>query len=105
MGRESSNELFYVMGEKGHTLIGLETAERLGILRINSLSVNSVQTLNQIEMSNKIKDVNIVLSIDKSVRPVQQPYRRIPAPLEKAVKLKLDELRECGIIERVDHSE
>lgn len=66
----------------------------MGILRINSLSANSVQTLNQIEMSNKIKDVNIVL-----------PYRSIPAPLEKAVKLKLNELRECGIIERVDHLE
>lgn len=42
------------------------------------------------------------LAIDNSVKPVKQPYRRIPAPLEKKVNEKLDELLDKDIIEIVD---
>ena len=49
-----------------------------------------------------IKDVIIEIPIDLSVRPVAQPYRRIPIPLEERVLRKLDELEELGIIEKVN---
>lgn len=61
------------------------------------MSVDSVRTLNRIGKSNKIKNVGVVLRIDESVRPVRQLYRRVPALLERAVKLKLKGLRESGL--------
>lgn len=40
--------------------------------------------------------------IDESVKPVVQPYRRVPIALEEKVEAKLDELLRLGIIEQVN---
>ena len=42
-----------------------------------------------------------MLSIDKSVKPVQQPIRRIPISLEAQVEKKLEDALKLGIIEPV----
>lgn len=44
------------------------------------------------------------IKIDKSVPPVRQAFRRIPIPLEKLTLLKLKELEEQDIIERVNEA-
>jgi hypothetical protein len=44
----------------------------------------------------------VTLQIDKSITPVAQSPRRIPHHLKKKVNDKLQEMRECGIIERAD---
>lgn len=46
--------------------------------------------------------VSIKLDIDSRVRPVAQPYRRIPIPLESKVNKKLEEMFQAGIIEKVE---
>lgn len=43
----------------------------------------------------------IAIPIDKTVKPVIQPYRRIPIPLENKVNAKLTELKDSDIIEEV----
>lgn len=48
-------------------------------------------------------DVKAYIHIDKSIKPVIQPYRRIPIALEKRVVLKLNEMLEQDIIEYVNH--
>ena len=49
----------------------------------------------------KIKDIVVQLSIDKSIKPIQQPLRRIPIALEVKVEEKLKEALDLGIIEEV----
>ena len=43
----------------------------------------------------------ISIPIDKTVRPVIQPYRKMPIPLEERVDSKLAELEAMGVIEKV----
>lgn len=90
---------FYVANEFGKFLIGWQTSFTLGILKIG-YEINHIN-----EEFGKIKDVQIEIPIKKDVKPVQQPYRRIPAPLEKSVDEKIDELLEKGIIEKTDNSD
>lgn len=89
---------FYVVSQGKKTLIGRKTAEELGVLRIG-LNVNEVSTKQPFP---KIKGVQVKLSIDQSVPPVCQPYRRIPIPLEELVEKKLNELLDMDIIEAVE---
>lgn len=56
------------------------------------------------EEFGKIKDVEVEIPIKPDVKPVQQPYRREPAPWEKIVDDKIDELFQKGIIEKVKTS-
>ena len=50
----------------------------------------------------RMKDVELRLDIDKSVKPVIQCTRRIPFSQRKAVESKIGELVKEGIIERVE---
>ncbi len=51
------------------------------------------------EKIGRLKGHKVHLHIDKSVRPVQQPYRRIPYHLVKAADEELDELQRNGVLE------
>ncbi|XP_055842044.1 uncharacterized protein K02A2.6-like [Episyrphus balteatus] len=89
---------FYVIANGRQSLLGRETALRLQVLKLGL-------TINQLEDSQpfpKIKDIKVHLSIDKSVKPVQQPLRRIPSALEEKVELKLNEAARQDIIEPVN---
>ena len=46
-----------------------------------------------------LKDLKVHLHIDKSVKPVVQPYRRIPYHLAEAAKKELDDLITNDILE------
>lgn len=88
---------FYVVKDYGKILIGYETGIPLGILKMGE-NVNNVEHASVL---SKIKDFVIDIPIDESVKPVAQPYRRIPVPIEAAVDQKIDELLQNGIIEKV----
>ena len=50
----------------------------------------------------KLKNKQISLDIDPTVKPVTQPYRRIPFNLREKVQDKTTELLDLGIIEPVE---
>ncbi|KAJ6648539.1 Retrovirus-related Pol polyprotein [Pseudolycoriella hygida] len=115
----SCNADFYVFRDCGKVLIGYDTAQTLGILKMGE-NVNQINETNQTDGTihtdrfddlsqtnaigklGKIKDFVVDIPIDANVKPVAQPYRRVPVPLEAAVDKKIDELEEAGIIEKKD---
>lgn len=91
---------FYVVKDYGKILIGYETGVPLGVLKIG-------ENVNQVEHGqlNKIKDFVVEIPINNEIKPVAQPYRRVPVPIEAAVDRKIDELLEKGIIEKVEKND
>lgn len=90
---------FYVIVGGSQCLLGRETSEQLGLLKI-CVDVNSISA--PVKPFPKFKEVLVDISINKDVRPVIQPYRHIPIPLEVKVNKKLEELVHQDIIEKVD---
>ncbi|KAG6440823.1 hypothetical protein O3G_MSEX001465 [Manduca sexta] len=89
---------FYVVKGGTRDLLGKETAIALKVLKlgleVNSVSVNSFP---------KIKDVVLNISINKTMKPIAQPCRRVPIPLEEKINKKIDELVKLDIIEPVNN--
>lgn len=79
---------------------GHETATQLGILKlgvgINHILLNEESS----ELFPKYKDIMVEIPVDTSIKPVTQPYRRIPISLEQKISKKIDELK-SNIIEEV----
>lgn len=98
-GREE-RAIVYVIEGGTRDLLGKETATRLGVLKIG-VEVNEIEDLPTTQPFPKIKDVLVDIPIDDTVKPVSQPYRRIPIPLETKVGNKIQELLDCDIIEEV----
>lgn len=90
---------FYVLENFGKILIGYKTGVPLGVMKIGE-NVNHV--VRNTKVLGKIKGFKIDIPIDENVKPVAQPYRRVPVPLEEAVDRKVEELWESGIIEKVN---
>lgn len=95
IGRKKTQATFYVIQEGTKNLLGKNTAITLGVLHLGTL-------VNTIETFPKFKDISVDIPIDKSVKPVSQPYRRIPIPLEEKVNRKIEELINQDIIEKVE---
>ncbi|XP_064462921.1 uncharacterized protein K02A2.6-like [Ornithodoros turicata] len=96
-----------VVNKVAENIIGYETADALGIIKI-TLNINAEQTLDPQEEfpqlfqgMGKLKGLQVHLHVDPSVTPVAQPHRRIPLHIRKAVEEKLKELEDGDIIERV----
>lgn len=90
------NSTFYVIENGTRDLLGRITANSLGVLQIN-VDVNLVE----IEEFPKLKDIVVTIPIDDSIKPIAQPYRRIPIRLEEKVERKINELLKKDIIEEV----
>lgn len=90
---------FYVADEMGKFLLGYDTAKLLGVLKIGA-DVNNIDDKMLVMLSN-ITDVSVEIPMKAFIKPVQQPYRRIPAPLEKAVDEKISKMLQQDIIEEV----
>lgn len=89
---------FYVVKDYRKALIGYETGIPLGVMKIG-------ENINQVEQQSsmsKIKGFVVDIPLKENVKPVAQPYRRVPVPLEEAVDKKIDELLEQGIIDKVN---
>ncbi|CAK1595187.1 unnamed protein product [Parnassius mnemosyne] len=90
----------YVIKNGSRNLLGKDSAIRLGVLKVG-VSINHVDQ----ELSKqfpKFKGILVEIPINKSIKPVIQPYRRIPIPIEENIKRKIKELLDADIIEEVD---
>lgn len=88
---------FYVIRGGQRCLLGDATSKSLGILKVG-LDIHQIET--DIKPFSKIKDVQVQIHMDPDIKPVFQPLRRIPMPLEDAVNRKLEQLLARDIIER-----
>ncbi|XP_028418333.1 uncharacterized protein K02A2.6-like [Dendronephthya gigantea] len=105
---------FYVVKKNvkaGGSLICYKTAHELGLVTV----VNQVEDIKPSVDSwlrnkyqsvfsgiGKMKNHQVKLHIDETVKPVAQPHRRIPFHVRKQVELKLKEMEDDDIIERVE---
>ena len=111
------DKIYVVSGNYG-SLLGKTTAEKLDVLHIRpppqvrTLKINqpaipqSTYEINQ-QYSDLFKGVGLLknvkpkLHIDPSVRPVQQPSRRIPYHTKENVSSELKRLLELDITEKI----
>ena len=107
--RSTRAESLVIKG-RGMSLLGEVTATEFGVLKvgINIAVVTTkahdlkLQYPEVFEGVGKLKDKQISLDIDPTVKPVAQPYRRIPFNLREKVQDKTTELLELGIVEPVE---
>lgn len=97
-GKQEIIATFFVIDGGDVSLVGKDTAKRLGILKLG-LNVN---TIEQILPFPKVKNVKVKLTIDPTVKAVRQPLRKVPVTVELAVEQKLDEALHREIIEKVN---
>lgn len=95
-GLRTTNGTFYVINGGTRNLLGKDSAIELEVLRVGV-------GINQVQMKEfpKLTDILVEIPIDETIKPVAQPYRRIPVPLEQKVKEKIQELLDDDIIEEV----
>lgn len=110
--RSLSGVTFYVIEEKGQPLLGKVTAMELGVLQIGV--PDKVFTVEDWKSEllrkypecftglGKLKDFQMKIPLDESVKPVIQPLRRVPYHLREKLEGKLQELESLDIIEKVD---
>ena len=110
-GSQNVKAEFIIINEcKQPSLLGLETARQLGVLKIG-IDVNNVSTGDYASVLEEYKDLfdgvgkftgpAIKIGIDPSVAPVAQPYNRVPFALRDKVEAKLKQLVDSDIIESV----
>lgn len=93
-GRSAVAEFFVV--EKGQKcLLGDQTAKQLEVLKVGA----DINQVGKLEPFACIKDVEVHVHMQSHVKPVVQPVRRLPIPLEAEVNRKLDEMLSRDIIE------
>ena len=106
---------FTVVKGPGKPLLGKYTAEKLNVLRVGPPSDPLACTITSegdagdvlqdfadiFQGVGKLKDFQLKLHINKNVKPVAQPVRRLPFGLRGKVDKKLDELLQEDIIEKV----
>lgn len=103
-GKSSSEEFHIVKGATG-SLVGCDTAVRLGLVAFANVIASDpyAQLLkdyaDRFEGIGKLKDVQVKLHIDDSVQPRQQRTRRVPFHLRDQVEQELQTLMEQDIIE------
>ena len=106
-----------VIEEAQICVLGRHTAVKLGLLHIGPIEhVNTVQPQDTTAFTadiedkykdcfqglGKLKDFQLKLHVDDSIQPVAQPVRRIPFSVRKQVEMKLKQLEEDDVIERVN---
>lgn len=105
----------YRCGKSWQSLLGRDAAEKLNVLRVGppnfpqaysmtseGTSVDVVKNFPDIFTGvGKLKDYQLKLHVNKDVKPVAQPVRRLPFGLREKVDKKLDELLKEDIIGEV----
>lgn len=87
---------FFVIKNGQRCLLGDSTAKELGVLKIG-VNINQIDA--KAKALSKIDGLQIHIHMNREVKPVFQPVRRLPVALEDAVNRKLDELMNRDIIE------
>jgi len=99
-GKKEVIDTFMVVERGSISLLGKHTAITLGVLKLGvTAQINQIGTSKKFP---KLNNIRVKLTIDPSVKPVQQPVRRIPIAIESKVENKLMEALESDIIERVE---
>lgn len=112
-GDQHSYATFNVVNCNSGNLLSMKTSEDLGLLKMN---LNAVNTESNSHVSDslckdfphlfegvgKLNNMQVHLSIDHSVKPVNQKHRRIPYQLRKKVEEQLLNDEANDIIEKVD---
>lgn len=87
---------FFVVDGGQQCLLGDLTSKQLGVLKVG-LDVHNIA--EQTQPFAKISEVQVMIHMDPNVKPVFQPLRKVPIPLESAVNRKLEQLLARDIIE------
>ena len=99
---------FVVLDGVGRSLLGCAIATQLGVLKmgpqVNNLTEGDIKQKfpRCFQGIGKLKNFELKIHIDPSVKPVAQSQRRIPFGLRKKVEDKLTELLDADIIEKAD---
>ena len=107
--RSTTAEVLVIKG-RGVSLLGKTTATELGVLKVGiniAVVITKAVKLKQqypdvFEGVGKLKNKQISLDLDPTVKPVAQPYKRLPFNLREKVQDKTTELLDLGIIEPVE---
>ena len=86
VGAKTDTAKFYVVKNCPKNLLGKITRNSLGLLELG-LGINKISD----GTFPKFKDVEITIPIDKSIKPVCQPYHKVPIPLESNINDKIEE--------------
>ncbi|XP_062544137.1 uncharacterized protein K02A2.6-like [Armigeres subalbatus] len=87
---------FFVVDGGQQCLLGDKTSKELGVLKVG-LDINIVN--EELKPFNKIDGIQVHIHVDPSIKPIFQPLRKVPVPLEDAVNKKLEQLLQRDIIE------
>lgn len=105
-GKHLENVKFTVIPGKADSLLGIDTAKELGIVKFiaNVLTIDDYEKQFPRLFSNKLgkSDVEIKLTIRHDIMPVAQPPRRVALPLRDKLEHHLQELVKQDIIEPVE---
>lgn len=104
---------FYVTQTKSKCILGYESSSSLGLITLNLNSINPDQQEPDIQRivdkhaklfqgTGNLKGQEVTLEIDPTVTPVAQPTRKIPHSMKSKVNKKLQEMKDEGIIEKVE---
>mgnify|MGYP001794878679 FL=1 len=102
------NVKFTVIPDQGESLLGKDAAISLGIVKFTATlsSIDDYKVKYPKIFSDKLgkSKTQIKLTIKDDVRPVAQPYRRVPLLLRDKLEEHLSELERLDVIEKVtDH--
>lgn len=97
----SQEAIFYVVKNGKSSLLGNSSAKALGVLKIG-LGSDRIGQIGKTQPFPKLKGFKVKLTVDESVAPAFQPYRRIPISLESKVQERIQEMLDKEIIEKVE---
>ena len=114
-GSSSSVETFYVAKGSSSSILSWTTSQALNLIKAVSTVEPPVslppdapdflkEFPNLTSGMGKYKGEPARIHVDESVKPVAQPHRRVPFHVRKQVELKLKQLENDDIIERVEGS-
>ena len=112
--RSIPTEIYVVDSKYAGCLLGKDSAERLDILQIEKINEVKEETAKWtketvaenfpdiVEGVGRLKDIQVAIQVDEKIRPVKQPYRRVPYHLTTKLEQKLKEFRDMDLIEDVE---
>jgi hypothetical protein len=114
-GLNESRAQFMVAKGDGESMLCYETAQKLGIIKINAVEETSQPhtELTDEQIHKKflklftgelvcLKGVCVKLDVDETIKPSRQPQRPVAVHLRNVVEKELLEQIKIGILERVD---
>ncbi|XP_062554333.1 uncharacterized protein LOC134219573 [Armigeres subalbatus] len=91
---------FLVVPEGRRSLLGRSTASDMNLLKIG-VSVNNCESLKKDHLFQKVFNVLVKFSVDKSIPPVRNAYYNVPAAYRESARKRLQDMETQGIIERI----